>query len=106
MRHTESIGISRRRLLAMAGVSAGAAMFTQSPLLADPNAQFGEVNSTARDGTNSFSSLKQIDAGLLNVGYAEAGPVGGKPVPSVESRSFFFTVGPTTFTASSTSRLC
>jgi len=80
MRHTESIGISRRRLLAMAGVSAGAAMFTQSPLLADPNAQFGEVNSTARDGTNSFSSLKQIDAGLLNVGYAEAGPVGGKPV--------------------------
>ena len=32
-------------------------------------------------GTNtSFASLKQIDAGLLNVGYAEAGPVGGPPV--------------------------
>ena len=28
----------------------------------------------------SFSSMKQIDAGLLNVGYAEAGPVGGPPV--------------------------
>jgi pimeloyl-ACP methyl ester carboxylesterase len=27
-----------------------------------------------------FSSLKQIDAGVLNVGYAEAGPVGGPPV--------------------------
>jgi pimeloyl-ACP methyl ester carboxylesterase len=28
----------------------------------------------------SFSSLKQIDAGLLNVGYAEAGPAAGPPV--------------------------
>jgi pimeloyl-ACP methyl ester carboxylesterase len=28
----------------------------------------------------SFASLKQIDAGLLNVGYAEAGPAGGQPV--------------------------
>jgi pimeloyl-ACP methyl ester carboxylesterase len=34
-----------------------------------------------RPGTNtSFSSLKQIDAGLLNVGYAEAGPADGPPV--------------------------
>ncbi len=32
-------------------------------------------------GTNtSFTSLKQIDAGDLNVGYAEAGPVDGRPV--------------------------
>jgi pimeloyl-ACP methyl ester carboxylesterase len=80
MSDTESTGISRRRLLAMAGISAGAAMFAKSPLLADSNAQFVEVNSVAGDGTNSFSSLKQIDAGLLNVGYAEAGPVDGKPV--------------------------
>ena len=28
----------------------------------------------------SFGPLKQIDAGLLNVTYAEAGPAGGKPV--------------------------
>jgi pimeloyl-ACP methyl ester carboxylesterase len=28
----------------------------------------------------SFDSLKQIDAGLLNVGYAEAGPADGPPV--------------------------
>ena len=34
-----------------------------------------------KPGTNtSFGSLKQIDAGLLNVGYAEAGPAGGPPV--------------------------
>src|SRR3954452_6447412 len=79
MKDTESTGISRRHLLAMAGVSAGAAMFATWPLLADSSAQLGEVNSTAGDGTNSFSLLKQIDAGLLNVGYAEAGPVDGKP---------------------------
>jgi len=28
----------------------------------------------------SFSSLKQVDAGVLNVGYAEAGPANGPPV--------------------------
>src|ERR1700716_942651 len=34
-----------------------------------------------KPGTNtSFSSLKQIDAGVLNVGYAEAGPANGPPV--------------------------
>ena len=34
-----------------------------------------------KPGTNtSFAPLKQIDAGLLNVGYAEAGPANGPPV--------------------------
>jgi pimeloyl-ACP methyl ester carboxylesterase len=34
-----------------------------------------------KPGTNkSFGSLKQIDAGVLNVGYAEAGPISGPPV--------------------------
>jgi pimeloyl-ACP methyl ester carboxylesterase len=36
---------------------------------------------TVKPGTNtSFASIKQIDAGLLNVGYAEAGPANGRPV--------------------------
>ena len=36
---------------------------------------------TIKPGTNtSFASLKQIDAGLLNVGYAEAGPATGPAV--------------------------
>lgn len=30
--------------------------------------------------TNSFDTLKQINAGVLNVGYAEAGPATGQPV--------------------------
>src|SRR5262245_45365411 len=34
-----------------------------------------------KPGTNtSFATLKQIDAGALNVGYAEAGPADGPPV--------------------------
>jgi len=34
-----------------------------------------------KPGTNtSFASMKQIDAGLLNVGYAEVGPADGPPV--------------------------
>jgi pimeloyl-ACP methyl ester carboxylesterase len=34
-----------------------------------------------KPGTNtSFGPLKQVDAGLLNVGYAEAGPADGPPV--------------------------
>ncbi|MDT5058364.1 MAG: hypothetical protein QOF66_6730, partial [Mycobacterium sp.] len=31
-------------------------------------------------GQTSFSALKQVDAGLLNVGYAEDGPADGPPV--------------------------
>ena len=34
-----------------------------------------------KPGTNtSFAALKQIDAGVLNIGYAEAGPADGPPV--------------------------
>jgi pimeloyl-ACP methyl ester carboxylesterase len=46
-------------------------------------AQFAMIGAAAAQagGTNtSFSALKQIDAGLLNVGYAEAGPADGPPV--------------------------
>src|SRR4051812_35157262 len=35
----------------------------------------------ASSGPNtSFTAVKQVDAGLLSVGYAEAGPVDGSPV--------------------------
>ena len=49
------------------------------------NAQAGKSKPTQlpaiKPGTNtSFSSLKEIDAGVLNVGYAEAGPTDGPPV--------------------------
>jgi pimeloyl-ACP methyl ester carboxylesterase len=34
----------------------------------------------AQPSNNRFDSIKQIDAGILNVGYAEAGPANGRPV--------------------------
>ena len=40
-----------------------------------------------RPGTNtSFAPLKQIDAGVLNVAYAEAGPANGPPDCNVRFR--------------------
>src|SRR5580692_10185181 len=38
------------------------------------------VSGTTAGTHTSFASLKQIDAGLLNVGYAEAGPADGQAV--------------------------
>jgi hypothetical protein len=40
-----------------------------------------KVRPSGMPGTNtSFGSLKQIDAGVLNIGYVEAGPSGGPVV--------------------------
>jgi hypothetical protein len=81
MKQTESTGISRRRLLAVAGVSAGVALFAQRSLFAEQGGNAPSVaNATASTKNTSFGSLKQIDAGLLNVGYAEGGPAKGTPV--------------------------
>lgn len=42
---------------------------------------FLEATGTMKAGTNgSFGALKQIDAGVLKVSYAEASPANGKPV--------------------------
>ena len=51
-----------------------------SPSIGSADAQSGKI-SPIKPGTNtSFGPLKQIDAGVLNVGYAEAGPANGPPV--------------------------
>jgi pimeloyl-ACP methyl ester carboxylesterase len=79
-------GISRRRLFAMAGMSAGAALLAPQALFAEGIESFsGSAESkalpTVKRGTNtSFAPLKQIDAGVLNIGYAEAGPANGPVV--------------------------
>jgi len=75
-----------RRYFAMAGLSAGAALFTLNPLSAEEIEPLSGRSAPAdlpaiKPGTNtSFAALKQIDAGLLNVGYAEAGPANGPVV--------------------------
>jgi pimeloyl-ACP methyl ester carboxylesterase len=64
--------INRRYFVGAAAVTAAAAQFG---MIGSANAQ--PVNA----GTHtSFGPLKQIDAGTLNIGYAEAGPADGAPV--------------------------
>jgi len=73
---------TRRRFLSIAAVSIGAA---ESVIIGAANARSNEVSSEGARATKvktsaSFSSIKQINAGLLNVGYAESGPVDGPAV--------------------------
>ena len=65
----------------MAGLSAGATLLTRRPLFADQGGRAPTTVTTAANAKNTaFDSLKQIEAGLLNVGYAEAGPSDGRAV--------------------------
>jgi pimeloyl-ACP methyl ester carboxylesterase len=63
---SQEINRNRRRFLMSAAMSIAAAELSGS----------AEAQSTK----TSFATLKQIDAGLLNVGYVEAGPLDGPPV--------------------------
>jgi pimeloyl-ACP methyl ester carboxylesterase len=70
--------IDRRRFLGAAAMTVAA---TELGLNTTAEAQTVAQNGSVKAGGNtSFASLKQINAGLLNVGYAEAGPADGKPV--------------------------
>jgi pimeloyl-ACP methyl ester carboxylesterase len=83
MKQTKSIGMSRRNFT-IAGLSAGAALLAPSALLAgesQPIPEKATLDSPAiKPGTTSFASIKQIDAGLLNIGYAEVGRADGPAV--------------------------
>ena len=78
----EEIKYDRRRFLAIAAMSVAAAEFGR---IRSADAQSSKTKPAGlpaiKPGTNrSFGALKQIDAGVLNVGYAEAGPADGRPV--------------------------
>ena len=74
---SDEINHERRRLLGTAVLSVAAAEFG---MIGSAEAQAGKIN-PIKSGTNtSFAPLKQIDAGVLSIGYAEAGPVDGPPV--------------------------
>jgi pimeloyl-ACP methyl ester carboxylesterase len=79
---SDQINHQRRRLLGSAAVTLAAAQFALSGAFAAQPAKSKPASLRAvKPGTNtSFAALKQIDAGLLNVGYAEAGPADGPPV--------------------------
>src|SRR5438105_6462116 len=73
----EQINHGRRRLLGTAVLTLAAA---ELATIGSAYAHSRKIN-PIKPGTNtSFGSLKQIDAGILNIGYAEAGPANGPPV--------------------------
>jgi hypothetical protein len=75
MKQPGVIEMSRRDLLTRAALSAGAAMLTPEILHAEtvvPSAGAGGNHTN-----NSFGAIKQVEAGVLNVGYVEAGPSNG-----------------------------
>ena len=76
---SEQIDLSRRRFVGTAAVSAAAA---QLGLTRAAPAQTKSSSLPAiKPGTDtSFGPLKQVNAGDLNVGYAESGPDNGSPV--------------------------
>ena len=79
---SEEINNNRRSFLGMAAMTVAGAHLGVSGSL---DARVGEANTSAASASTpskntSFGPLKQIDAGVLNVGYAEAGPASGPPV--------------------------
>jgi len=66
----ETVNETRRRMLAATAMTIVGSQFTRAIAADTP----------AGSAKSSFGPLKQVDAGLLNMGYAEAGPAGGRPV--------------------------
>ena len=66
----ETVNETRRRMLAATAMTIVGSQFTRAIAADTP----------AGSAKSSFGPLKQVSAGLLNVGYAEAGPAGGPPV--------------------------
>ena len=76
---SDKIDPSRRGFLGTAAMTLAAA---QLGMIGSAHAQSSKESlPTVKPGTNtSFGALKQINAGVLNVGYAEAGPANGPVV--------------------------
>jgi len=74
---TEEIKHDRRRFLRNAVSTFAAA---ELGMIGSARAQSSQMTPIKRGTHTSFGSVKQIDAGLLNVGYAEAGPANGRAV--------------------------
>ena len=79
VKNLEEINRGRRRFFGTAATALAAAQFAVSGAAdAQPGkSKAAELPRTKPGAHTSFGALKQIDAGLLNVGYAEAGPADG-----------------------------
>src|SRR6201994_1646930 len=76
---SDRFDLGRRRFFGAAALAVAA---VELGWIGSAHAQAGKPQLPAiKPGTNTtFAPLKQIDAGLLNVGYAEAGPADGPVV--------------------------
>src|SRR5579871_1555142 len=81
-----ALKVNRRRFFGAAAMSIAAAQLGGIGMMnkQSTNPQTADTQTAAlgpQPGEHtSFAALKQIDAGLLNIGYAEAGPSSGYPV--------------------------
>src|SRR5215472_1992993 len=98
---SEEINRDRRRFLTAAAMTlASAQLGVKGSADAQSTKPKPATVPAIKPGTNtSFGALKQIDAGVLNIGYAEAGAADGPAVILLHG-------WPTIFIASSTSRPC
>ncbi|HEY3676190.1 MAG TPA: alpha/beta hydrolase [Candidatus Tumulicola sp.] len=78
---SEQHKFDRAAFLRNAGIAVvGAQLATMGPASAQVRNLLATNLTSGAGSHTSFASLKQINAGLLNVGYAEAGPADGQPV--------------------------
>src|SRR5215212_5534331 len=79
---SEEVEYDRRRFLSTAVMTIVAAKLGMASFADAQSSKTKSANSPKmkRGKSTSFGSLKQIDAGVLNVGYAEAGPAAGSAV--------------------------
>jgi len=70
--------LGRRKFIGAAAITIAASQLDVTPFsVATKERNVGMFNSATN---TSFGPIKQIEAGLLNIGYAEAGPANGRPV--------------------------
>src|ERR1700761_4997868 len=78
---SEEINHDRRRFFGSAAMTIAAAQLGIFGAEAEPvHARAANLPAMKLGAQTTFDSVKQINAGLLNVGYAEAGPVNGPAV--------------------------
>ena len=77
---SRGIGLDRRQFLATAASTLAASQLGGIGSASSQSKTESAPAPAARRSHTSFGSLKQVDAGVLNVGYAEAGPPAGPVV--------------------------
>jgi len=78
----DKIDYDRRRFLrnAVATIAAAQLAAMETAAAQTSKTKAADAPATTRGAHTSLGAIKQIDAGVLNIGYAEQGPAGGPPV--------------------------